>query len=573
MDLPKIIKLKDSKEMIDIETNFKLCAGPGAGKTTFLINHINNIVSNSTKISKIRKVACITYTNIGVDTIVDKLKNSMEYVEVSTIHSFLYKNIIKPYLWILNDEYKFDYENIDGHEDVIATYSILKEWKENTNQMMFNSDKELANALKKLKWKISTGKNVKLEFEEIYHGKVGKYNIKKTSYIEYKLICWKYGLISHDDVLSLSYKIITKQPRILQILRAKFPYILIDEFQDTNPIQSEIIKKIAEIETIVGVIGDACQSIYKFQGATVEEFEKFKLKKMKVYKIEDNRRSTQEIIDVLNDMRKDKLFKQVSIEGKKGIKPYILVGSFFDTYKKAIEISNNELVYTLAYKKEIANIIKYGFDDYFDEEDTFNELLFSDSERGKRILYVIHSLEYCRQNKIKDAIKYMKKAYRKVESFGDKEALLNMQKLINDYEKISNMNIKDFFNNYLYNSCYEISKISRGKINNYYEELTYKKIAITINIADDNSTSRTIHKAKGDEFDNVLVVIEHKKDFNEDKALEFLLNSDMSKEEHRVYYVALSRAKERLFISVPALSENNRKMLAKFKIIDVNDFS
>ena len=83
MDFSTAIKLKDSDELIDIETNFKLCAGPGAGKTRFLINHINNIILTSERISKVRKIACITYTNVGVDTIISRLE---DFIAVSYTH-------------------------------------------------------------------------------------------------------------------------------------------------------------------------------------------------------------------------------------------------------------------------------------------------------------------------------------------------------------------------------------------------------------------------------------------------------------------------------------------------------
>lgn len=69
---------------------------------------------------------------------------------------------------------------------------------------------------------------------------------------------------------------------------------------------------------------------------------------------------------------------------------------------------------------------------------------------------------------------------------------------------------------------------------------------------------RTIHKAKGDEFDNVMVCLD------DEKALDFFLHPDLlNKESHRVYYVAASRAKERLFFSIPSLSDKNRKELEK----------
>lgn len=563
MDLSTAIKLKDSDENIDIENNFKLCAGPGAGKTRFLVNHINNIVSNSKRISKVRKVGCITYTNVGVDTIISRLENLIDYVEVSTIHSFLYKNIIKPYLWVLNKEFSFPLDSIDGHDEIIPTYSVLKEWKQITKQQRIKDDKALTKALMNLIWKLYDDENVELGFKYSSSGKIDGYNIKKGSYIEYKKICWQRGLISHDDVLFLSYKILQKEVRIVDILRAKFPYILIDEFQDTSPIQSKIIKMIAEKETIVGVIGDACQSIYWFQGADVQKFIDFTLNDMKLYMIENNYRSTQQIIDILNRIRNEDDFEQNSPDNKNGQKPTILVGGFLDAYNKVLEICNNEPVCTLTYRNDMSNILKYGFEDYF-STNVSDELIFSDSDRGKLIFYVIHSMEYCKENKIKDAIKYMKKAYRKYGDFGDKEALLNMKRLMNDYNEFKDISIKEFYNSYLFGFNGTKGKISSGNIAKYYDELKYNKVSVAVNIVDDNSMNRTIHKAKGDEFDNVLLIMQPKEKYNEDKELSFLLNSDISIEETRVYYVALSRAKKNLFINVPQLSDENKNKLDRF---------
>lgn len=567
MDLSLAKKLQDSNERIDYNRHFKVFAGPGAGKTQFIINHINNIVKNSDRISNIRKIGCITYTNIGVETIINRLENNSEYIEVSTIHSFLYKHILKPYLWVLKDDYEFDYCKIDGHDEIMPTFSILKEWKNNTNQQHISDNKKLTKALAKLLWKLSDDVDVQLCFKNPWEGKIDKYNIKKTSYMLYKKICWKRGLISHDDVLLLSYKIIRKSPRVLEIIRAKFPYIIIDEFQDTSPIQAKIVSMIAEKETIVGVIGDECQSIYSFQGADVSKFVGFKLNDMNTYYIKDNHRSTQPIIDVLNYVRGKNELQQKSPDNKKGNRPTILVGNFFDAYIKATELCHNKQVYTLSYRNDLSNMIKYGFEDYF-SEDIADEFIFDDGERGKMIFYVIHSLEYCRENKIKDAIKYMKKAYRKTVSFNDKEALENIKRLLDDYNNISQINIKEFYNNYLYNFYGVKAKITSGKSNDYYVKLTYNKVASVININDDNGYYRTIHKAKGDEFPNVLLIMQpDDNNYEEEKELGFLLNPDMKNEEHRVYYVALSRAMKNLFVCVPQLSDENKKKIECFDVV------
>lgn len=567
MDLSVAKKLKDSNERIDIFNHFKIVAGPGAGKTTFLTNHINHIIEESDKISDLRKIACITYTNVGVETIVHRLGKSIDYVEVTTIHSFLYLNIVKPYLWVLEGDYEFDYASIDGHDEIIPTFSIINEFKQKTRQYALDDNNKLAKELSKLQWYLDDEELV-LRFREIWEGKVGTYNIRKDSYLEYKKICWEKGLLSHDDVLFLSVKIIEKAPRVLEIIRGKFPYILVDEFQDTNPIQTKILKLIAEKETVVGVIGDECQSIYKFQGADVTQFIEFDLPKLKTYYIEDNRRSTLEIINVLNYMRNDSFFHQKSPENKSGSKPKILVGGFFDSYNEAVKLCSEDGLCTLSFRNELCNMVQYGIDNYF-SDNISDEFIFSDSDRGKMIFYIIHSLEYCKQDKFKDAIKFMKKAYRKVEEFDDRRALENLKRLYNLYSEISKLNIKEFYNNYIYGFYGVKSKLTNGRASNYYKGLSYNKVACVITITDDNGKFRTIHKSKGDEFKSVLLLIQPKENFNEETELAFLLNPDMDNESHRVYYVALSRAMENLYISVPQLSTENRNKLKKFDIADI----
>lgn len=97
-------KLINSDYIIDkIDKHFKVVAGPGAGKTYWLINHIRNVLNRSNKLNSVSKIACITYTNVAVEEIMERLKLTSNRVEVSTIHSFLYKNIIKPYVHMLKD--------------------------------------------------------------------------------------------------------------------------------------------------------------------------------------------------------------------------------------------------------------------------------------------------------------------------------------------------------------------------------------------------------------------------------------------------------------------------------------
>src|SRR5699024_6037932 len=99
-----IKELSSSYDFLEsIEEHFKLEAGPGSGKTTFIANHVKRILLESERLKKTRKVACITYTNTGVKALQERLGDAKHEVEVSTIHSFLYKHVLKPYFWLLKD--------------------------------------------------------------------------------------------------------------------------------------------------------------------------------------------------------------------------------------------------------------------------------------------------------------------------------------------------------------------------------------------------------------------------------------------------------------------------------------
>lgn len=90
MDMRRIepIEITSANKLDNIEHHFRVSAGPGAGKTHWLISHIKEVLHNSERLEKSRKVACITYTNTAVEIICDRLGSSSNQVEVSTIHSF-----------------------------------------------------------------------------------------------------------------------------------------------------------------------------------------------------------------------------------------------------------------------------------------------------------------------------------------------------------------------------------------------------------------------------------------------------------------------------------------------------
>jgi len=133
MDLSKAIKLENSEELIPIEQHFKLYAGPGAGKTTFLTNHIKNVLRSSNKLKRTRRIACITYTNAAVDNLKKRLNTSVESLEITTIHSFCYKHIVKPFMWLI-DPCPLPLEKLDGHDEIKLRKGQIFSIKRETQQ-------------------------------------------------------------------------------------------------------------------------------------------------------------------------------------------------------------------------------------------------------------------------------------------------------------------------------------------------------------------------------------------------------------------------------------------------------
>jgi DNA helicase-2/ATP-dependent DNA helicase PcrA len=125
-------------------------------------------------------------------------------------------------------------------------------------------------------------------------------------YEAYGKRCFKNGAMDFDDLLIKFYELLKFFPDSLHKFQHKFKYILIDEYQDTNPAQYEIIKLLGAAHENVCVVGDDAQSIYSFRGATIQNILQFQkdYDDVKVIKLEQNYRSSQNIINVANEVIK-----------------------------------------------------------------------------------------------------------------------------------------------------------------------------------------------------------------------------------------------------------------------------
>lgn len=238
-------------EYIDAGKNFLLSGGAGSGKTFSLVQVIRQaIVENPTA-----KVACITYTNAAVKEIEDRVNN--RNLNVSTIHDFLWNNI-KSY----QRELKASLVELINTEDV---------------KKIKSPDGEVSN--------------------DYFSG-------KEIQYKEYILI--RDGIISHDELLFLAHHMFKAYPKLCDILKDKFKFIFIDEYQDTSPLVIQIaldFLKQGNRKNVIGFFGDTMQSIYDDSIGNLQSYVSADV--AQEVKKEQNRRNPRLVYDLTNKLRTD----------------------------------------------------------------------------------------------------------------------------------------------------------------------------------------------------------------------------------------------------------------------------
>lgn len=549
-----------SEDVQPFDTCIKVLAGPGAGKTHWLIGQIRHVLSESNDLGLSRKVGCITYTNKATENIQSHVGANNNRLEVSTIHAFLYKNIIKPYFHLIAEEEGFAIDKLDGHDEtIISSYGFVSElMKANKMGMLVKYAKEsykLKQTVEDYRW-VLTKKGIVLQ-KTINYSRIPGVGEK---YVQaYKKKVWnEYGIMHHDDVLYFTYKLIEREPRIIRFIVSKFPYLLIDEYQDSSSIQHWLFTKLAEAGCKITLIGDKAQSIYTFAGADITNIDNFVAPGIKTFTIADNHRSTQNIIDFLNILRTD--LKQKSLRKDCFDKVTIVCGNSVDAYKTALKYCSDEELYALTWKNEDANVMKLGLEASGKKEDMLGHLseYDSNSDRRRMVVNVITGIENARQLIMDEAVKYTAKGFHLNTKHINqkKKTIVNMLTLLKSYDKYCNGTLLDFLNK-LREIDERIPKVSRGGVLETYQK-PYADYAKSVNYTDDNTHFITIHKSKGLGFDNVLLVFPEK-----DVGLQFLLNTDLQQEDddHRLYYVACSRARNRLFINLPELDEKEKVLL------------
>lgn len=224
-------------------------------------------------------------------------------------------------------------------------------------------------------------------------------------YAQYANRCQKSGAMDFDDLLYFTNMLLNNFPDLLVYYQQKYKYILVDEYQDTNYAQYLIVKRIASAYENICVVGDDAQSIYSFRGANIENILNFRkdYPDFKLFKLEQNYRSTQNIVEAANSVikkNKDQIHKHVWTENDKG-KPISVVRSLTD----------NEEGRVISYKIfDLKQSIVPTFNDFAILYRTNKQSrAFEEALRKLNIPYKIYGgLSFYQRKEIKDLLAYFR---------------------------------------------------------------------------------------------------------------------------------------------------------------------
>ncbi|MFN5008328.1 MAG: ATP-dependent helicase, partial [Bacteroidota bacterium] len=277
-----------------------IIAGAGSGKTKVLTTRIAHLMANG--VDPFRILA-LTFTNKAAREMKERIERMLGNREsnnlyIGTFHS-VFARILRAEATRIGYPSSFTIYDTDDTKSVLKT--VINEL--NLDDKMYKPAVVYN--------RISAAKNALITAEE-YANDFGlqqedaRANRPAISqiYLAYSKRCFKNGAMDFDDLLLQFYLILKLHPEALHKYQHKFNYIMIDEYQDTNPAQYEIIKLLGAMHENVCVVGDDAQSIYSFRGATIENILLFKrdYDDVKVVKLEQNYRSTKQILNVANQV-------------------------------------------------------------------------------------------------------------------------------------------------------------------------------------------------------------------------------------------------------------------------------
>jgi DNA helicase-2/ATP-dependent DNA helicase PcrA len=390
-------------------------AGAGSGKTRVLTYRIAHLLSNGVRPSSI---LALTFTNKAAGEMKERIGNLVgtdlaKNLWMGTFHS-IFARILRLEGKLLG--YPSSYTIYDTTDTKNLLKIIIKE--KNLDDQVYKPG-EIAGRISFAKNNLITPKAYLASNQLIEQDKRSRRPLFSDIYVKYAARLKKSDAMDFDDLLLNTYILFRDHPAICEKYQTMFSYILVDEYQDTNYVQYMIINQLAAIHQNICVVGDDAQSIYSFRGARIENILNFQhdYKNYKLYKLEQNYRSTRNIVDAANSLiskNKDQISKKIWSGNESGEKLRLLRA-----------VTDNEegfLISNLIQDTLYAEQLQYK-DFAILYRTNAQSRIFEESLRKLNIPYRVYgSLSFYQRKEIKDLLAY----FRFTVNPFDEEALLRI---------------------------------------------------------------------------------------------------------------------------------------------------
>ena len=296
---------KQKEAVLHFEGPLLILAGAGSGKTRVLTHRIAYLIEEH-QVPPYHILA-LTFTNKAANEMRERVNNIIEYgagsIWVSTFHSTCVR-ILRRFIVHLGYDNAFTIYDSDDQKSLMK--DICKQLNIDTKKY---KERTFLNAISSAKDELKTPEQYADEVAKEYNKK-----IFGRVYKEYQKRLKQNNALDFDDLIMLTVQLFRQNAEILNHYQERFPFILVDEYQDTNTAQFTLLSLLASRYQNLCVVGDDDQSIYRFRGANIHNilnFEKI-FPATKVIRLEQNYRSTKNILAAAsgvikhNSMRKEK---------------------------------------------------------------------------------------------------------------------------------------------------------------------------------------------------------------------------------------------------------------------------
>ncbi|PWS29904.1 ATP-dependent helicase [Pedobacter paludis] len=295
-----------------------IVAGAGSGKTRVITYRVAHLIQTGTDPFNI---LVLTFTNKASKDMRERISKVVgaeaKNIWMGTFHS-VFAKILRVEAEKIGYPSNFTIYDTDDSKSVIR--AILKEMQLDDKlyaaNFVFNRISSAKNNL--ISWgEYQANDQIQAEDNQNKRPLIGQI------YETYAKRCFRAGAMDFDDLLFKTNILLKEHPDVLNKYQQKFRYLMVDEYQDTNFSQYTIVKKLAAAYQNICVVGDDAQSIYAFRGANIQNILNFErdYPDLKVYKLEQNYRSTQNIVDAASSIianNKNQLEKNVFSENVEG---------------------------------------------------------------------------------------------------------------------------------------------------------------------------------------------------------------------------------------------------------------